>query len=539
MRSLVRTTVGAIVVASIASHAAAQQQGTRMSWETFIQDPARVQSLRNAVAVMRSRNSADRTSALYRTSWDYWAAMHGYFGPGSPFGTVENGRARYESGGGDAFLFPLFNGITNTTPPDAVAQQVWGQCQHGTKWFFAWHRLYLYYFEQVLQAAANDPNLRLPYWDYTDPANVAMPAPYSDSTYDDALGHLVLNALYEPRRVPGWNPPGGVTLDPAATDIDDALKLKPYFGAFGVGFQSTIEQGVHGTVHCSVVDCPATDMGAVGYSANDPIFWAHHTNIDRMWDCWTSLGNKNPTDDADWMNKSFSFVDASGQLVTNQVADLFNGKVKLNYVYERGSNCARAAAPPPAPAPAAPAAPMSDAAMRSARAKLAAPVMLADVKGQVINAAVSRQRLPIASGGAMTSVRSLAMHANAALPVKTELVLKDIHFAEHPGKQFAVILERRDDPKKRVRVGTLSFFMSMAPGHEHEETTDRTFDVTDELHQLAAAADLKEINVVFEATTGRITPGQEEISFDPEDTKLTVGEIELVVTAADESTVGP
>ncbi|HET9768832.1 MAG TPA: tyrosinase family protein, partial [Thermoanaerobaculia bacterium] len=215
-----------------------------MSWETFIQDPARVQSLRNAIAVMRSRNSADPTSALFRTSWTYWASMHGYFGPNSPFGTVEFGRQRYVSSGGDAFLFPLFNGIVNMTPPDAVAQQVWAQCQHGTPWFFAWHRLYLYYFEQVLQEAAKDPNLRLPYWDYTDPANVAMPAPYSDSTYDDALGHLVLNPLFEPRRIPGWNPPGGVTLDPAATDIDDALKLKPYFGAVGVGFQSTIERGV-------------------------------------------------------------------------------------------------------------------------------------------------------------------------------------------------------------------------------------------------------------------------------------------------------
>ncbi len=531
MSSRVKTTVCAIVLATISSLAAAQPQGTRMNWETFIQDPARVQSLRNAIAVMRSRNSADPTSALYRTSWTYWASMHGYFGPGSPFGTVENGRLRYQNGGGDAFLFPLFNGITNTTPPDAVAQQVWAQCQHGTPWFFAWHRLYLYYFEQQLQAAAKDPNLRLPYWDYTDPADVAMPAPYSDSTYDDALGHLVLNPLYEPRRIPGWNPPGGVTLDPAATDIDDALKLKPYFGGFGVGFQSTIEQGVHGTVHCSVVDCPATDMGAVGYSANDPIFWAHHTNIDRMWDCWTSLGNKNPTDNANWVNKSFSFIDATGQLVTNQVADLFNGKVKLDYVYQQASNCSRAAAPPP-PAVPAPAAPMSDAALQNARAKLATPAVLGEVKQHVINAAVSRQRLPIA-GGAMAPVRALAMRGNDALPVKTELVLRNIQFTEHPGKQFSVILERRDDPTKRVRVGTLSFFDSMAAGHEHdEEASDRTFDVTDELRQIAASAsDLKEVNVVFEATTGRITPGAEEISFDRDDTKLTVGEIELLVSA--------
>ena len=76
----------------------------------------------------------------------------------------------------------------------------------------------------------------------------------------------------------------------------------------------------------------------------------------------------------------------------------------------------------------------------------------------------------------------------------------------------------------------------MTPGHEHDEQSiDRTFDVTDELRQIAASAtNLKEVNVVFEATTGRITPGSEEISFDSEDTQLTVGEIELTVTAADQ-----
>jgi len=172
--------------------------------------------------------------------------------------------------------------------------------------------------------------------------------------------------------------------------------------------------------------------------------------------------------------------------------------------------------------------------VQSARAKLATPQVLGDVKGHVINAAVSRKRLPIA-GGAMAPVRAAAMRANAAVPVKTELVLRDIQFTQHPGKQFAVFLERRDDSSKRVRVGTLSFFDSGEAGHEHDAKIDRRFDVTDELHQIAASgAALDELNVVFEVTTGRITPGDEEVSFDAEDTKLTVGEIELVVSAADQ-----
>jgi len=519
MRPRLRTTVFAILVAAISIPIAAQQQGVRMNWQTFAQDPTRVQSLRNAVAVMKSRNTADPKSAEYRGSWDYWGAMHGYFGTTSVFGTVEEAKISYTQGGGDPLLLPLFNGVTDMTPPDAIATQVWGQCQHGTPWFFAWHRLYLYYFEQVLQKAANDPNLFLPYWDYTDPSQLAMPGAYSSANYVDGQGHVEVNALNEPRRTPGWNTPGGNLLDAVATNINDALKDRGYFV-----YQSDIEGNVHGYVHCTVVPCPGVDMGAVGYSANDPIFWAHHANIDRMWDCWTSLGNANPTN-AQFLNKTFSFVDADGNLVTNAVADLFNGKIKFNYVYQQASNCARPTIAEEVPQPSAT---MSPAALESAREKLESPAVLANVKNHAINAEVTRKRLTLA-GGALESIRALAVRGNEAVPVETELVLRNIKFDAHPGSQFNVILERRDDPSKRARVGVLSFFMSTKAHEGHTGAIERTFDVTDELRQLAVSGgDLKDVNVVFEATTGRA--GATEAPFDA-DAKLTVGEIELRVKA--------
>jgi hypothetical protein len=522
MRPRWTTTVFTILIACIAIPAWAQQKAVRMNWQTFAQDPARVQSLRNAVAVMKSRNDADPKSALYRTSWEYWGAMHGYFGSTSVFGTVEEAVTQYTQGGGDPLLLPLFNGIKDMAPPDAIATQVWGQCQHGTPWFFTWHRLYLYYFEQVLQKAANDPNLRLPYWDYTDPANLAMPAPYTSATYFDAQGHIEANALNEPRRTPGWNPPGGNMLDATATNINDPLKDKIFFDTTtATGFQSAIEGNVHGYVHCTVVPCPGPDMGAVGYSANDPIFWAHHANIDRMWDCWTSLGNTNPTN-TQYLNKSFSFVNADGNLVTNKVADLFNGTIKFDYVYQQASNCARpTVAPEAAPAPST----MSAATLESVRTKLAAPAVLANVKNHAINAEVTRKRLTLA-GGSMESVRAVATRGNEAVDVETELVLRNIKFNAHPGSQFKVILERRDDPTKRAQVGTLSFFVSTKAHEGHTGEINRTFDVTDELRQLAVGSDLKEVNVVFEATTG--IAGATEASFDA-DSQLTVGEIELRV----------
>jgi len=510
------------------------QQPARMNWQTFAQDPARVQSLRNAVAVMKSRDTADPTSALYRTSWQYWGAMHGYFGSTSVFGTIEKAIAKFKASGGDQSLLPYFSGITNMTPPDAIASQVWGHCQHRTNWFFAWHRLYLYYFEQVLQSAANDPTLRLPYWDYTNTSNLAMPAAYTSPTYVNAKGETVPNPLYEERRYPGWNTPTSNSLDPADTDIDDPLKDKTFFdvSVAGDGFQGGIEFNVHANVHCSVMDCPVPDMGAVGYSSNDPVFWAHHANIDRMWDCWNNLGNPNPTD-SDYLQKKFSYIDPSGNLVTNAVADLYNGTIKLGYVYQQTSDCGRGTTATLAAAPAPQA--MSEETLKTARKTLAKPVILGNAKSLVIDAAVTRKRLPIAGGTALATPRGLAFHANDALPVRTDLVLRGIRFDAHPGTKFNVFLERRDDPSRRARVGTLSFFDSTGSGEGNEghggaASLDRSFDVTDELRQIAGTqAELKEVDVVFEAAAGRLGTTT-KLKFSPK-SKLTVGEIELRVSA--------
>src|SRR5260221_349175 len=51
-----------------------------------------------------------------------------------------------------------------------------------------WPRLYPDYFEKVLRWAAQDPSLRLPYWNYTGPAQEQVPAAFratSSVLYDD------------------------------------------------------------------------------------------------------------------------------------------------------------------------------------------------------------------------------------------------------------------------------------------------------------------------------------------------------------------
>jgi hypothetical protein len=182
-----------LVVASaahISSGAAAQQ--VRMRWQDFISGPdgaTRLASLVNAITKMKSLDATDpvQDPVNYRRSWHYWANIHGYYGSQSPDGTVED-QISFLRSRGFAQDVKYYDGtagagapITDQTPPDAIAQMVWATCEHGDDSnFFGWHRMYLYYFERVLRWAANDDTLRLPYWDYTDSTQEAMPAAFQD-----------------------------------------------------------------------------------------------------------------------------------------------------------------------------------------------------------------------------------------------------------------------------------------------------------------------------------------------------------------------
>lgn len=524
MRMLLRIAVCLYAVAVVG------QTPQRLSWQQFAKDPARVQSFRNAVAAMKANNSADPASAAYRMSWEYWGSMHGYFGASSKAGTVAAFRTR--RGIADPQFDPSFVGVRDTTPPDDIAKAVWDQCQHGTDWFFAWHRLYLFYFEKVLQKAANDPSLRLPYWDYTDVANLGMPDEFRSPTYMNAQGQSVANPLFEDRRAPGWAPPGTHALEESDTDINDALDNANFFDQIGAdgklipGYQRTIERGVHGNVHCDVMRCPVTVMGAVPFSANDPIFWMHHCNIDRMWDCWLSIaGHKNPSTSA-FLDQPFSFVDTSGNLVTKKVRNLFDASL-IDYVYEQSANCGRAATPVVQAVQPVVAATAKTA--RAVKSALKQPIVIGETKGVTIDSVVSKKLVSLPATASPNHPRQFALRAEPNVPVTTELILRDVRYVQHPRMRFRIYLERTDNGQ-RARVGTLSFFddttdAAHAAHAAHAAASDtRVFDATHALRALGLeGTGTLNVLVVFE---GVDEPGPD---FEPATAGLTVGEIDLTV----------
>ena len=155
---------------------------------------------------------------------------------------------------------------------------------HGTEYFLPWHRAYLYFFERALRDRVATAGL--PWWDWrVGPRRPArMPAVFTAQTAGGrpnplASADVAPEALRQggnqvpPRtsRAPG-EPPDL----PSVGEVDAVLRLSEF-----VDFSAQLEL-LHNRVHGWV----GGHMGQIAYAAFDPIFWAHHCMIDRLWRIW-------------------------------------------------------------------------------------------------------------------------------------------------------------------------------------------------------------------------------------------------------------
>ena len=97
-------------------------------------------------------------------------------------------------------------------------------------------------------------------------------------------------------------------------------------GAYG-----DLEMQPHNVVHSALGGL----MGDPDTAAQDPIFWLHHANIDRLWNQWIEQGGgrADPTDAA-WLNTTFTFYDEAGHAVYLTGAEIVNSVSQLNYRYD-------------------------------------------------------------------------------------------------------------------------------------------------------------------------------------------------------------
>jgi hypothetical protein len=248
----------------------------------------------------------------------------------------------------------------NACPMGDPTNPMWEQCQHYSDLFFPWHRMYLYYFERILRAASGDPNLTLPYWNYESSTEQALPAAYT--TPANPCSQVVSSTMFglvfqigNPSANPGCNPlylpmrtmTAGVAINPS--DPDDSVAMtdtsfEPGSGGdFGGGTPPAAEchfDGAQGDLENSPHDMVHGGVGGImnfpDQSANDPVFFLHHTEIDHLWKRWLAEGGgrADPTTDTAWMNDSFSFYDETGNVVSLSVKDVLNTVTQLDYRYD-------------------------------------------------------------------------------------------------------------------------------------------------------------------------------------------------------------
>lgn len=207
--------------------------------------------------------------------------------------------------------------------------------------FLPWHRQFLLMFENALSEAAGK-QITIPYWDWTDAASTAAvfqndlmggdgnPAEqYAVTTGPFRRGNWTLNVVDQPQADPvglryltrsrGTFP--GVPTLPTKADVDNALAVSTYDAAPwnvtlapNLSFRNNLEgwrndtaeacqdsllnplhgqnptpHVMHNGVHLWVSGLFNDSIpGTMAYntSLNDPVFWLHHANVDRIWAMW-------------------------------------------------------------------------------------------------------------------------------------------------------------------------------------------------------------------------------------------------------------
>jgi tyrosinase len=380
------------------------------------------------------------------------------------------------------------------SPYKDLANAMWNTCQAHRggdveDYFLPWHRMFVYYFEEIIRYAAKNDSFTLPYWNYS--------AGQDSAKIPDEFRSGVLSKT---NRNPGVN-----TGSPIAPDY--ILDAKPSLGQGtysrnGVqqGFNLKLDSGLHGNVHGAVGN--TTNMGSVPWAGGDPVFWMHHCNIDRLWASWNKNGGKNPG--APWTGKEFTFAAADGKPVKKK-----NGEVddiaKLSYSYDRLE---------PAPPNFRPAANIALLNARFANFAEAASPSLALGRGPV------RLTLEHSPGN---KNRLLADELKALGTQKSlYLVLKDLQTNAQPGVLYDVYLDlpegARTNGANDNYVGTINFFDAE---HAHTDAANQkfySFDITDLAKKLQSKGGVPEKPTVTIAPAGEVEG----------EAKPVVGQISLV-----------
>ena len=180
--------------------------------------------------------------------------------------------------------------------------------RHHSSWrFLPWHRLQLVWFERLVARASGKDDFALPYWDWDVDT---LPELF----WTDGVFELPGRELAHHETISGFLRRNGQAFTGRLTD-----DFATFFGrARQTGrqpdqdrryFSGSCEWSGHNLIHGFV----GGDMGRLDRSPNDPAFWMHHANIDRLWSLWAERRGR-PAYPRGWKAEVLKgFVDADGR----------------------------------------------------------------------------------------------------------------------------------------------------------------------------------------------------------------------------------
>ena len=224
---------------------------------------------------------------------------------------------------------------------------------HRSWLFFPFHRWYIYFFERILGHLIGDPTFALPYWNWDSVEGMQIPLYFTYT--NSSLYHKLRHYQHMPPHLVDLNYYVGAETQPRDQQISFNLAFmykqmvlantkelfmgSPYrLGDKAQPGLGSVELAPHNTVHkwTGADDTPNhEDMGTFYTAARDPIFYSHHSNLDRLWEVWKKLdgGRRGYNDEPDWLDAEFYFYDENVNLVRVKIRDCIDTK-NLGYVFE-------------------------------------------------------------------------------------------------------------------------------------------------------------------------------------------------------------
>ena len=333
-------------------------------------------------------------------------------------------------------------------PDRFLAGAVWDTCEAHfdplrVNFFLPWHRMHLMSFERLVRSVTGAAHFTMPYWNYTDPEQRSLPRQFRSP--DDPLW----KPLFRTDRNPGVNDGQPIDQLGEAPLGLNAMMSSVYADTVvgDAGFCANLDNAPHSAVHVDV-GTRERGMGAVSWAANDPIFWLHHCNIDRIWASWNRAGGRNPTDEA-YLGQGFTFVDEGAKPLQRKVADVLD-TAALGYAYDRYLDR------PPGSVPFRPAVGL----------RFTTHAALRESSGQVTLDSVPTI-VQLTAGGESTYFGRLRAASTARRPFY--LRITGVRIARQPGVSYEVHLDPaplapRPDRTSRSYVGTINVFGAIVHG---------------------------------------------------------------------------